>query len=105
MVRVFGRLENRIWNEIKADIHRLERMTGILRAQRGKADMNKNYNPEKFKFFRKLHKKPPVAKNISYEYLREYENNSEVKLCRLYNQMRFTHLGINRDDLTPKKGR
>lgn len=105
MPRVFGRLETRIWNELKADIHRIERLTEIFRARSGETDMNKNYNVSKFKLFRKRHKKSPVAKNIPYEYLRNYENDSEIKLCRLYNQMRFTHLGINREDLTPKKGR
>lgn len=92
-------------NELKADIQRIERLAGIPRAQRSEKDMKKNYNEPKFKLFRKFHKKSPVAKNISYEYLRNYENSSEVKLYRLYNQMRFTHLGINREDLTPRKGR
>lgn len=105
MAKVFGRLETRIWEELKVDIHRIERLAGISRAQRDETDMNKNYNEPKFKLFRKRHNKSPVAKIIPYEYLRNYENNSEVKLCRLYNQMRFTHLGINRDDLTPRKGR
>lgn len=92
-------------NELKADIHRIERLARISRARKGETDMTKNYNEPKFKLFRKLHKKSPVRRNITYEYLRDHENDSEIKLCRLYNQMRFTHLGINRDDLTPKKGR
>lgn len=98
-------MENRIWNELIEDMHRIERIAGIFRAQRGKADMSKNYNGPKFKLFRRFHKKSPVNRNIPYEYLRANENSSEVKLYKLYNQMRFTHLGLNRDDLTPRKGR
>ncbi len=105
MAKVLGRLDTRIRNELKADIHRLDRMTGFFRAQKSENDMSKNYNEPKFKLFRKRHKKPKFAKNISYEYIKNHENNSEIKLCKLYNQMRFTHLGINKDDLTPRKGR
>lgn len=105
MAKVFRKLETRIWDELKSDIHRIDRVARLFRARKGKTDMSTNYNGPKFGLFRKFHKRHPVGRNISYEYLRNYENNSEIKLYRLYNQMRFTHLGLNREDLTPKRGK
>ncbi|MFO7968294.1 MAG: hypothetical protein R6U44_11910 [Archaeoglobaceae archaeon] len=104
MAKVFGRLESRILKELKADMHRIERLAENLRAQRVEKDIKENYTGPKFKLFKKLHKRSPESKYNSNDYLKNYENSSEEKLYRLYNQMRFTHLGINRDDLTPRKG-
>lgn len=105
MGKVFGRLENRFWNELTEDIHRIERLAGKLRASRRKTDMSKNYNGLKLKLFGKSQKRSKDVKNIAYDYLRNDAENSEINMYRLYNQMRFTHLGINRDDLKPKTGR
>lgn len=105
MGKVFGRLENRVWNELTEDIHRIERLAGKIRASRSRTDMSKNYNGPKLKLFRKSQKRPKDAKNIAYDYLRNDAENSAINMYRLYNQVRFTYLGINRDDLKPKTGR